>query len=242
MKECDLYLPIKNYLVENEYVVKGEVKSCDIAAIRGDELIIIELKKSLNMNLIIQGTLRQKIAESVYIAIPHPKESINSKKWKDIIYLLKRLELGLITVPFIDGQPMEGRINIILHPKFNDRRKTINRNKKKKLAIIKEINNRNMDTKGGVTRVKILTAYRETSIYIACCLLHYNSLSPKQLKEIGTGDKTSSILNKNYYNWFDKVERGIYKLSETGINEIDNFPEVTKYYNNLLNKNKTPIK
>jgi len=28
------------------------------------------------------------------------------------------------------------------------------------------------------------------------------------------------MLNQNYYGWFDKVERGIYQLSEKGRNEL----------------------
>lgn len=45
IKESDLYQPIKEYLDSLGYDTKGEVKDCDITAIKDDELIVVELKK-----------------------------------------------------------------------------------------------------------------------------------------------------------------------------------------------------
>ena len=39
MHETDLYGPIRDYLVTLGYDVQGEVKGCDIAARKGDDLI-----------------------------------------------------------------------------------------------------------------------------------------------------------------------------------------------------------
>jgi hypothetical protein len=79
-----------------------------------------------------------------------------------------------------------------------------------------------------------MTAYKENAVYIACCLEMYGQLSPRKLRELGTGNKTQSILGKNYYGWFERVERGIYKLSKKGHEVFSMYPELVAYYNGII--------
>ena len=54
--ETELYAPIKQYFEQRGYTVRAEMKHCDLVAIRGDEPpIIVELKKSFNIPLLVQG-------------------------------------------------------------------------------------------------------------------------------------------------------------------------------------------
>ena len=47
MKEPDLYLPLKKFLVAQGYEVKGEIQDCDVTAVRGEEApVLVELKLS----------------------------------------------------------------------------------------------------------------------------------------------------------------------------------------------------
>jgi hypothetical protein len=75
--ETDLAEPLYAHLARLGYTVRSEVKDCDIAAVKGDDLLIIELKKSLSLALVIQATRRQRLTDTVYVAIPRP-----SNKWK----------------------------------------------------------------------------------------------------------------------------------------------------------------
>ncbi|BDU51336.1 DUF2161 domain-containing phosphodiesterase [Haliovirga abyssi] len=224
IKETDLYKPIYDYMAKNGYNVKSEVKDCDVVAIKDDNLIIIELKKSINLTLLVQAVERQRRADSVYIAVPRPENL--PKNWKDIVRLLKKLELGLIFVVFLKK---DTRVDIIFHPNEYVERKS----KKQRFAIIEEIKgrtgNRNI---GGSRRTAIMTAYKEQNIFIACCLEKNGPLSAKELKKIGTGEKTSSILIKNFYGWFDRVERGVYKLNDKGKEEMGKYPDIVEYYKN----------
>jgi hypothetical protein len=45
MLEEHLFKPVSDFLIKNGYQVRSELKFCDIIAIKGDELIIVELKK-----------------------------------------------------------------------------------------------------------------------------------------------------------------------------------------------------
>lgn len=230
INETELYEPIRDYLIEQNYTVNSEVLNCDITAIKDKELIIIELKTSLNLTLILQAVNRQKSADSVYIAIPTPNNRRYPKNWKNILHLLKRLELGLIIVTFLKSKK---RVDIVLHPCDYVKRKS----HKTRFNIIKEINGRTIDKNvGGSVKKKLMTAYRENAIFIACCLNKFGSLSPKQLREIGTGEKTQNILSKNFYGWFERIEKGLYKLNSNGKLEIKNYPDIIKHYKNLLKK------
>ena len=54
-KESDMYLPIKKYLEAGGYTVTAEVKNADVTAVKGDELVILELKKQFNIKLLFQA-------------------------------------------------------------------------------------------------------------------------------------------------------------------------------------------
>ena len=71
--ESDLYGPVREYLEKLGYEVKGEVKGCDITAMRGGELIVVELKRGFTLELVYQAMDRQRVADGVYVAVPLPK-------------------------------------------------------------------------------------------------------------------------------------------------------------------------
>ncbi len=229
MKESDLFEPVKNYLKANGYKVRAEVKNCDITATKNDELIIIELKLNANLQLFIQATDRQRITDSVYVAIPKP--SLRSKKhWKGILHILRRLELGLI---FVDVDNPVNPVEIVFHP-IEFQRKKISKRKK---AILKEIENRSQNLNvGGSNKKKIVTAYKENAIQIAVYLKELAPASPKKLREYDSGKKTLSILYSNFYGWFQRIDHGIYDITVKGKQELKNFPGLVKKYEKYLKK------
>ena len=227
MKESDLYEPIKNYLEAGGYKVRAEVRNCDITATKGDELIIVELKLSANLQLFIQATNRQYITDSVYVAIPKPAQR-SKKHWKGILHILRRLELGLI---FVDVDNPINPVEIVFHPIEFQRRKF----KHRKRAIIKEVENRSQNLNvGGSNKKKIITAYKENAIQIAVYLNKIGATSAKNLREYDSGKKTLSILYSNFYGWFQRVDRGVYDITAKGKSELKNFPGLVKKYDKYL--------
>jgi hypothetical protein len=227
--ESDLWKPVSDFFINLGYSVRSEVKDCDITAIKDEELIVVELKKNLSVELLSQAVKRQRAADLVYIAVPKPKRLLGNAKWKDICHLIRRLELGLILVSLKGKQ---GIVEVPIHPVPFDREKSRNLSRKKRESIIKEANSRYMDANiGGTTGKKLVTAYRENAIFIACCLERFGPLSPKKLRELGTdAKKTTSILSENHYGWFEKVDRGIYAITEEGKKALAEYSELAKYY------------
>ena len=226
-KETDLYEPIRAFLEEEGYQVQAEVKGCDIAAVKDGQLVIVELKKAFNLKLVYQGMERQSLTEHVFVAIPRPKKGQREKAWKDMLKLLKRLELGLLTVAL--DSPLQ-TVDVVLEPSDSLAWK----NRKKREKVQAELENRQVDANvGGMTRRKIMTAFREKSIRVACLLEKEGQLSLAEFRERGMEDCVG-LLSKNYDKWFRRVEKGVYALSEKGKEALENedFAKVVAFYRN----------
>lgn len=224
MKETDLYLPVKTLFESLGYTINSEVKDIDVIAIKNDDMIIIELKTTYNLKLIIQGIKRQRISDKVYIAIPRPKSRKRfSKDFKDKEYLLRRLELGLILVTLDCKEPYA---QIVFDPIPFNRKKSKARSNKVKTLALEELNNRHGDNNIGGTKGKVITAYREASLLIASYLEENDTLTTKELRNLGCSDKTTTILYQNHYNWFKRMGRGVYSLSDLGKEEINQYKHI----------------
>lgn len=218
MQETELFEPIKKYFECHGYSVNAEVKDCDVTATRDDELIVVELKTSPNMNLLIQATDRQSITDAVYVAIP--AATGNRRRWRGVQRVIQRLQLGLLVVSF---GPLGATVTKLFDPLPAQRR----RPKARRYAVIREISERSSDyNTGGASRMKLVTAYRENAILIATCLEQLGQCSPRKLRDLGTGDRTPGILSNNHYGWFRRIDRGIYSITDQGKQEIRFYAEL----------------
>lgn len=234
-RETDLYEPVRDYLADQGYRVRAEVKDCDVVATKGDDLIVVELKLRANLDLLVQATERQRVSDSVYVALPRPKSRVRrAKAHRAFLRLLRRLSLGLLYVSIDSETP---QVEVVLHPgRYEPKRAT-----KQRRAIIQEAEKRSGDyNKGGSSKQKLVTAYRENAVYIACCLSKHGELSPKQLRDFGAGQKTLSILSKNHYDWFVRVERGVYALTRKGKAALREYPELRKRFMRRLREGRYP--
>jgi hypothetical protein len=69
--ETSLYRPVKVFLEGLGFVVKGEVRDCDLVALKGDNLpaiVICELKLTFNLELILQGVDQATASDEVWLA------------------------------------------------------------------------------------------------------------------------------------------------------------------------------
>jgi len=231
--ETDLYPPVRDFLANQGYMVRSEVKDCDVSAWKDGRLVVVELKRHLSLELLSQAVKRQKLADLVYMAVPKPKRMAWNRKWRDLYHLIRRLELGLLFVSF---QGEKARVEVAVDPQPFDRVRSMQQHRRKRAQLLKELQGRTKDGNiGGSQRQKLLTAYRESAIAIACCLEMFGPLSPKRLRELGTDpQKTQAILRDNHYGWFDRLERGLYGLSPTGKEGLALYKDVADDYREKL--------
>ncbi|MBV1865769.1 MAG: hypothetical protein KUG74_15215 [Rhodobacteraceae bacterium] len=217
MRETDLYAPVKTFLEAQGYEVKAEVRDCDIVAVRGGEdPVIIELKLSLSLALLMQGVSRQAMTDAVYVAVPAGK----GKRWlgqiKDAVKLCRRLGLGLMSV-------RSSGVVVHVDPGPYKPRKV----KKRREALLKEFQRRVGDPNtGGQTRRKIITAYRQDALRIARHLAAEGQGKPAAIAKVLDVPKAATILQKDHYGWFERVDRGVYELRDAGQAALVDFKDV----------------
>lgn len=222
MKETDLYAPVKIFFEGQGYQVKAEVTDCDLVAIRNtDPPVIVELKLSLSLDLLMQGIERQRITDAVYVAVPAGKGKAWASRIKDAVKICKRLGLGLISVRFDAGQGM-----VVVHTDPGAHK--IHKLTKRRSALLLEFQRRVGDPNtGGQSRRAIITAYRQDALRIAV-VLQAGPSAPSALAKSLEMPKAPSILQKNYYGWFIRIERGIYGIGPKGHAALKTYRDVVE--------------
>ncbi|MGI9535864.1 MAG: DUF2161 domain-containing phosphodiesterase [Desulfocapsaceae bacterium] len=215
MKESDLYLPLKKFLESQNYEVKGEIQDCDVVAVRGQEApLIVELKLSLNLNVILQAVERLSVTQKVYIGVPRQCK-ILGKQRRNIIKLLRMLGLGLVV---IDVERVTVNVEVLLDPGEYKPRKSKHRQERLLGEFIKRVGDPNL---GGTAKRKgIMTAYRQRALLIARFLQEHGPTKASTIALTIQEPNAGDILYKNVYGWFDRVSRGVYELSPRGKQEI----------------------
>lgn len=231
-KEEDLYEPIRKWLVNNGFAVQAEVVDCDIIGIKDEELHIIELKKGFSLQLVYQCMERQRLSDKVYAAIPIPKKGKRGKALRSAQKLLGRLGIGLIVVHLYNKNSM---VELISEPKKTTTRK----NPRRKKRVEKEIANRSGNYNRGGINGKVMTAYREASVFIYLLLQEEVESTAALLRKRGAPPNTSSILRDNHYGWFHKIARGRFTF-DVDMEVIESeFGEVVEYYREVISNSAT---
>jgi hypothetical protein len=223
--ERDLAAPVTAFLASQGWTVRSEVKDCDVAAVRGSDLLVVELKKAVTLALLVQAVRRQRLTDTVYLAVPRPGSVWQWRRAnRGVLHLLRRLELGLL---FVSLEPDREPVEVVLQPRpLAHRRKATARR-----AVLEEVGQRSADyNTAGSNRRKLMTAYREQALRIACYLSVQGALAPKALRALGTGPKTQSILYDNVYGWFQRVGEGTYRLAAHGARDIGGYPELGRRF------------
>jgi len=215
--ETSLYLPVKTFLAAAGYEVKGEVGHCDLVGVMdGDPpvVVICELKMTFNLDLILQAVDRASIADEVWIAArvsARGKGRESDKRYRD---LCRRLGIGML------GVSDQGDVSIIVSsvspmPRTNPKRKT---------RLVREHQRRRGDpTVGGGSKAPIMTAYRQQALICADALKD-GPLRPRDIKALAPD--AGRIMLSNVYGWFERMGKGVYRLTETGHQAIIRWPQV----------------
>lgn len=217
--EKELFQPIKEYFENLGYTCDGEVMDIDLYMQKGDQAIAVELKNTLDFKSIQQAALRQKLIDTVFIGIFKPKD-LFSGSFKDKLYILKRLGIGLIVY-----SPKTHTVEIVSEPVVSELSSFQRRNKNKKAQLEKEFNKRKLKSNtGGVHQTKLISSYREDALLVLDALSELGgTATTKAIKELSAIDNTTPILYHNYYNWFAPVSRGTYSLTEDGYAALEEF-------------------
>ena len=217
MRESDLYPPLKAYLEGQGYEVKAEIGDCDLMARRGDEPpVVVELKLTFSLALVMQGVARQALFDHVYLAVPVSADKGWKLRYKDIIRLCRRLGLGLLAVKVGRCAAVEAHLD---PGPYTPRRRS-----KAVGRLLREFERRVGDPNlGGTTGVKRMTVYRQDSLR---CARYLASNGPSKAADVAKATHVAAaarIMRADYYGWFERVARGVYRLTPNGEAGLQDF-------------------
>lgn len=206
--ETDLYAPVKAFFEALGYEVKAEIGAADVMALRGDEPpVIVELKLGFSLTLLQQGIARQKVTDQVYLAVPRWKGRAGYKAFKGNLGLCKRLGLGVISIS------AAGEVQVHHDPAPFQPRKV----KRRQTMLMAEFERREGDpNKGGATRVGLVTSYRQEALRCAAYLADHGPTKGAVVAKATDVPRATRVMAANHYGWFERIETGIYGLTEVG--------------------------
>jgi hypothetical protein len=213
--ETTLYLPVKRFLERLGFEVKGEIDGCDLVALRGSEppvVVIGELKLSFTLELVLQGVDRTAACDEVWLAVRASARGRGREADPRVRKLCRFLGFGLL------GVFSRGHVELLVEPRpWRPRR-----DPKRRSALVEEHRRRHGDpAAGGSTRAPIMTAYRQRSLLCAAAL----QAGPRTTRELKTAvPDAPTILLRNVYGWFVRVERGLYELTKQGRAALARWP------------------
>jgi hypothetical protein len=214
--ETALYLPVKRFLEELGFTVKGEVGGCDLLGLSGGDppvVVIGELKLTFNLELLLQAVDRAGACDEVWLAAKMSARGKGRESDSRYRNLCRRLGFGML------GVTGSGQVEVIVRPVTTAPR----RDPKKRSRLVAEHNKRKGDpTLGGSTRSPIMTAYRQQALACASAM----ALGPRRIRELKPEfPNAANILRDNFYGWFERVERGVYGLTDAGRAALKRWPQ-----------------
>ena len=213
--ETALYLPVKKFLEKLGFTVKGEIGGCDLVALSDNEppiVVVGELKLAFNLELILQAVDRAGACDEVWLAAKLSERGKGRESDARYRNLCRRLGFGMLAIT------KSGTVEVIVSPTTLPRRDL-----KRRSRLITEHRKRQGDPAlGGSTRAPIMTAYRQQALACASALLH----GPRKVRDLKPAiPDAPKILLHNVYGWFDRVERGIYSLTDSGHAALKRWPQ-----------------
>ena len=219
-RESDLYAPVKRHLEGLGYTVRAEVGSCDVVAVSGDAMLVVELKLNFGLPVLYQALRRLPSVDLVYVAVGVPEGRTARCNWDnqvpDAVRLCRMLGIGLLSV-------RSGKIVVHADPwPYVPRKRP-----KLRARLLNEFVRRTGDHNlGGTTRRPRVTAYREDALACASVLATTGPMKAAAVRDTAGVKTASAILRNDVYGWFRKIDRGTYDIAPAGRSALGQYADV----------------
>jgi hypothetical protein len=159
-------------------------------------------KLSFSLDLVLQAVDRTAACDEVWLAVGPPGR--NRLRDPRVRKLCRFLGFGLL------GVSSTGAVEVLVEPKPWRPRQ----DRRRRTRLIGEHRKRIGDPAlGGSTRQPIMTAYRQQALACAASL----AKGPRRTSDLrAVVPNAPSILLRNWYGWFTRIERGLYQLTPEG--------------------------
>ena len=156
------------------------------------------------IRLVDQAVDRTSACDEVWLAVGASKRGRGRENDARVKKPCRFLGFGLLTVT------ADGRVDVVAEPAPWKPR----RDAKRRSRIVEEHRRRKGDPiVGGSTRTPQMTAYRQQALAVANALAGTPG-RPRDLRILAPD--AAKILQGNVYGWFERIERGLYRLTSSG--------------------------
>ena len=218
MLETSLYPAVKRFLETAGFRVKGEVNGCDAVAVQDGEpqrLAIVEMKRGFSLDLLLQAVERMRSADEVWLAVPATRRGRDRDP--RVRRLCRLIGFGLMAVDVA-----RNRIEVLTEPGPYRPRP----DQRRRSRLLSEHARRVGDpSPGGSSRQPIMTAYRQQAL-VCAALLQAGPGRPRDLRAVAP--EAGRILLRNVYGWFERTERGVYRLNSWGEAALQRWPQTMR--------------
>lgn len=214
-RETALYPAVKRFLEARGFAVKGEVRGCDAVGVRpgtapgeAPRVAVAELKLGLSLDLILQAVDRMAGCDEVWLAVRATRRGRDRDRRAH--RLCRLLGFGLLAV-----EPARGRVEVLAEPLPYQPRP----NPKRRRGLLAEHAARRGDpSPGGAFRRPVMTAYRQQALACAAAL----RAGPRSTRDlVASAPDAPRILLRDVYGWFERVQRGVYRLGPEGLAALE---------------------
>jgi hypothetical protein len=162
---------------------------------------------------VLQAVERAPACDEVWLAASMSARGKGRESDARYRNLCRRLGFGML------GVTDAGGVEVLVQPAMASPR----RNPKKRSRLVSEHQRRKGDPAlGGSTRTPIMTAYRQQALACASAL----AFGPRRVRDLRPDfPDAPKILQHNFYGWFDRTERGIYRLTAAGRAALTRWPQ-----------------
>ncbi len=178
-----------------------------VAVQDGAEPVVVELKTGFSLTLLQQACARQAVTDAVYVAVPRWAGKPGWRAFKGNTGLCKRLGgLGVLSVRLKDGFV---QVHADPAPPYQPRK-----SKLRKSRLLGEFAKRagGDPNEGGTRGGKIVTAYRQDAERCRDFLAAHGTARGQDVAKATGVARATTIMRDNHYGWFEKVEKGVYRL------------------------------
>jgi len=159
----------------------------------------------------LQATDRMRAADEVWLAVPATRRGRDRDP--RVHRLCRLIGFGLMAV-----NAARDRVEVLVEPGPYRPRP----DQRRRVRLLSEHARRNGDpSPGGSTRQPVMTAYRQQALACAA-LLRAGPGRPLDLRAVAP--EAGRILLDNVYGWFERTQRGVYRLTDVGEAALQRWP------------------
>jgi hypothetical protein len=165
---------------------------------------------------VLQGVDRAAACDEVWLAARLSSRGKGRESDARFRNLCRRLGFGLL------GVAETGEVQILVSPCAP----TPRRDPRRRSRLVDEHRRRQGDpVAGGGSRAPVMTAYRQQALACAAAI----ACAPRRPRDLKPAiPDAAKILLHNVYGWFDRIERGVYGLTDAGRTALERWPQRQK--------------